>query len=75
MDPERFQAAYQRLRSLDERMTHKIRPRDAGFARLSPEQVEDRLHDLARYTLDLGDVVEELFQAIASRPQPPAPEE
>ena len=42
MDPQRFKATYQRLKALDERLTHKVRPRGGGsFARPGIEQIEE----------------------------------
>jgi hypothetical protein len=73
MDPQRLRDAYQKLQSLDERLTHKVRPRSGGtLVRPSPEHLEVALRDLASYTVELKEVVEELFLAIAGRAQPPA---
>jgi hypothetical protein len=70
MDPERFRDAYDRLRLLDERLTHRIRPRPGGgLLRPSSEQIEERLRDLASYVVDLKDILEELFEAIGGRPK------
>jgi cell division protein ZapA (FtsZ GTPase activity inhibitor) len=63
MDPHRLKDAYQKLQSLDERMTHKVRP--------STEQLEAAMRDLASYTVELKEVVQELFLAIASKPAAP----
>ena len=75
MDPQRLKAAYQKLQSLDDRMTYKVRPRGT-LNRSMPEQLEASLRDLATYTVELKEVVEELFIAIGSRPpegsRPPA---
>jgi hypothetical protein len=72
MDPQRLKDAYQKLQSLDERMSHKIRPaRGGAFLRPTPEQMEVSLRDLATYTLELKEVVQELFLSIASKPSPP----
>jgi hypothetical protein len=69
MDPQRLKDAYQKLQSLDERMSHKIRPRPGGpLVRPSPEQLEVALRDVATYTLELKEVVQELFLSIASKP-------
>ena len=70
MDPQRLKDAYQKLQSLDERMTHKVRPRAAGplsSSRPGTEQMEQSLKDLASYTVELKEVVQELFLAIASK--------
>lgn len=72
MDPQRLKAAYEKLKLLDERLTYKVRPRSGGpLTRPSHEQLEATVRDLATYTVELKEVVEELFVAIASRP--PAP--
>jgi hypothetical protein len=73
MDPQRMQAAYEKLQVLDDRMTHKVRPRPGGpMLRPSPEQLEQTVRDLAAYTVELKEVIQELFVAIGSRPQAPA---
>jgi hypothetical protein len=72
MDPQRLKDAYQKLQTLDDRMTHKVRPRSGGsLTRPSSEQLEQSLRDLASYTVELKEVVQELILAIASKP--PAP--
>src|SRR5947199_7901374 len=69
MDPQRLKDAYQKLQSLDERMTHKVRPRPGGpLVRPSLEQLEIAHRDLANYTLELKEVVQELFLSIAGKP-------
>jgi hypothetical protein len=75
MDPQRLKEAYQKLQSLDERLTHKVRPRSSGsMTRPSAEQLEQGMRDLATYTVELKEVVQELFLAIAGRsPQGPPP--
>lgn len=69
MDPQRMKDAYQKLQSLDERLTYKIRPRSGGpLVRPNPEQLEQALRDLSSYTVELKEVVQELFLAIAGKP-------
>jgi hypothetical protein len=69
MDPDRFRAAYQRLQSLDERLSYKVRPRShATLSRATQEQLEDRVRDLAEYTLELKEIMDDMFQAIAAAP-------
>ena len=69
MDPQRLKDAYQKLQSLDERMTHKIRPRPGGaLVRPSAEQLEAALRDVSNYTIELKEVIQELFLSIASKP-------
>jgi hypothetical protein len=72
MDAQRLKDAYQRLQSLDDRLTHKVRPRAGGsLVRPSPEHLELALRDLATYTVELKEIVEQLVLAIAGRPQSP----
>ncbi len=74
MDAQRLKDAYQKLQSLDDRLTYKVRPRSGGaLTRPSPEHLELALRELATYTVELKEVVEELFLSIAGRPQPPTP--
>lgn len=72
MDPQRLKDAYQKLQLLDERMTHKVRPRPGGgLVRPTTEQLEQSLRDLSYYTIELREVVQELFLAIAGKPKAP----
>lgn len=72
MDPQRLKQVYQRLESLDERMTYKVRPRSGGsLTRASVEMLEEKHRQLAEYTVELKEVVQELIVAIATRPKPP----
>lgn len=72
MDPQRLKNAYDQLNSLDERLTHRVRPRAGGsLLRADTERLEERLRDLAAYTVELKEVVAELILAVASRPAPP----
>ncbi len=73
MDPQRLKDAYQKLQLLDERLTHKVRPRSGGsMVRPTPEMLEQSMRDLATYTVELKEIVHELFLAIAGKPQPPS---
>jgi hypothetical protein len=73
VDAQRLKDAYQKLRSLDDRLTYKVRPRPGGpLVRPSPEHLEVALRDLAAYTVELKEIVEELFLAIAGRPKDPS---
>ena len=68
MDPQRLKDAYQKLQMLDERLTYKVRPKAGGaMTRPNPEQLEQGLRDLATYTVELKEVVHELFLAIAGK--------
>jgi hypothetical protein len=72
MDAQRLKDAYQRIQSLDDRLTHKVRPRSGGgLVRPSPDLLEQGLRDLAAYTIELKEIVEELILAIAGRPKDP----
>lgn len=70
MDAQRLKEAYQKLQSLDDRLTHKVRPRPGGsLVRPSPEHLEVAMRDLATYTIELKEIVQELILAIAGRPK------
>ena len=68
MDPARFKAAYDRLQALDERLTYRVRPRAGAFSRPTHEQLEERFRDLANYTVEIKEILADLFQAIAAKP-------
>lgn len=68
MDPDRLKRTYERLVLLDERLTHKVRPRDRGtLSRHDPDRAEHQLRDLATYTVELKEIVGELILSIGSR--------
>jgi hypothetical protein len=68
MDPERLKATYAKLQSLDERMTYKVRPRTGrSLSRAGADQLEERHRDLANYTVELKEVVQELILSIGSK--------
>jgi hypothetical protein len=72
MDAQRFKDAWERLDLLDSRLTHRVRPRPGGgLMRPSTEQLEVELRDLAAYTVELKDVLRDLFAAIGA-PSPAA---
>lgn len=72
MDPTRFRDTYGRLQALDERLTHRIRRRGRGTLRApTTEEVDEGLRDLGEYTVELKEIVRELFLAIGSKPQKP----
>ena len=73
MDPNRLKEAYQQLQLLDDRLTHKVRPRPGGaLVRPTPEMLELQLRDLATYTVEIKDILQELFLSIASAPPAPS---
>ena len=70
MDPQRLKDAYQKLQLLDERLTYKVRPKPGStLSRPTSEQLEQSLRDLSAYTVELKEVVQELFLAIAGKPK------
>ncbi len=66
MDGNRLRETFQRLESLDERLTYKIRPRSM-VSMVSPtaDQVDDKLRDLAGYTIELKEIMREFMLAFA----------
>ncbi|MEM1247777.1 MAG: hypothetical protein AAGK22_15490 [Acidobacteriota bacterium] len=66
MDAQKFREAYAKLQAADDRLTYRVRPRRSQ-SRLSQEQLEDRTNDLADLVLELKEVLDELFQAIAGK--------
>lgn len=68
MDNQRFREAYARLQRLDEGSTYKLRNRGRSPNRLSTEQLEDRVQEMATYTLELKEILQELFLAIGTKP-------
>ena len=42
------------------------------MVRPTPEMLEQSMRDLAIYTIELKEIVHELFLAIAGKPQPPS---
>ena len=67
MDAQRFKDAYERLETLDERLTHKLRPR-SSLKQPSIEQLAEQMRDAQQYVLEMKDIVRDLFQAIAAKP-------
>ena len=72
MDPKRLKRAFQKLESLDDRMTYKVRRGSGSLSRLTVEQLEERHRDLAEYTVELKDILRETILAVGSRPKPPS---
>ncbi|HUO86818.1 MAG TPA: hypothetical protein VM617_05465 [Thermoanaerobaculia bacterium] len=74
MDPQRLKHVYEKLQLLDERLTHRVRPRaSASLVRPDTERLDERLRDLATFTVELKEIVAELILAIASRPPAAGP--
>ena len=72
MDANRFKETYARLEALDDRLTYRIRSKSVkARSAPTPEQLDERVRDVAEMLLDLKDIVRELMQAIAARPQAP----
>jgi hypothetical protein len=67
MDPDRFKEAWMRLEVLDDRLAYRIKLRNRPSASPSNEQLDERLRDLAELSLELKDVVRELFLALGTK--------
>lgn len=68
MDATRFKETWERLELLDQRLSHRIRPRPGGgLMRPSTEQLEVEHRELAAYTLELKEILRELFLAIGAQ--------
>jgi len=67
MDAKRFKEAYEKLQILDDRSTYKVRPRSGSLSHATIEQLEERHRDLANYTIELKEILEELFLAIGGK--------
>ena len=66
MDPAKLQAVYQRLDMLDDRLSHRVRPRQpVNMGRLTPQLMEERLRDLSEFSIELKDIVRDLLRSIA----------
>lgn len=68
MDPQKIKETYQRLQSLDERLTYRVRPRGGSLTRPSSDQLEEKMRDLANFTVELKEIVDDLIVGIAARP-------
>ena len=72
MDANRFRETYARLEALDDRLTYRIRSKSVkARSAPTPEQLDERVRDVAEMVLDLKDIVRELMLAIAGKPQAP----
>lgn len=67
MDPQRVKDVYERLELLDDRLGHRLRAR-GGPARATPEQLEEKVRDLAEFTSELRTLVKDLIVALTARP-------
>lgn len=70
MDAQRLKEAFQKLESLDDRLTYKIRPRAGQMLSPTADQVDDKLRELAKYTIELKEIVREFMLAFARRRKP-----
>jgi hypothetical protein len=73
MDPKRLKDVHDRLESLDDRLSYRLRGRTAGPGRASLEQIEDRLRDVTESTLELRTLVMDLLLGLVSKPDPEPP--
>jgi radical SAM superfamily enzyme len=69
VDPNRFKETYARLEVLDDRLTYKVRNKSIRGRGTDPEQLDERVRDVAEYLLELKDIVRELMLSIASKPE------
>jgi hypothetical protein len=67
VDPNRFKETYSRLELLDDRLSYRVRSR-AQARGTTPEQLDERMRDMAEMLLELKDVVRELMLSIAGKP-------
>ena len=73
MDPKRLKDVHDRLESLDDRLSYRLRARNSNPGRASLEQVEDRLRDVTEYTLELRTLVLDLLLGLVAKPDPEPP--
>lgn len=68
MDVAKLQEVYLRLDALDDRLTHRVRPRQAAnMGRLTGELMEARVRDLSQYTVELKEIVRDLAESLKNR--------
>ncbi len=66
MDVTKLKHVYDRLDHLDDRLTHRVRPRQpANMGRLTPDLMEARVKDLSQFTVELKEIVRELVESLA----------
>lgn len=66
MDVDKIKHVCDRLDILDDRLTHRVRPRQpANMGRLNPQLMEERVKDLSAYTVELKEIVRELAESLA----------
>lgn len=71
MDPQKMKEAYQKLESLDERLTYKIRSRGTTV-QPTTDQLNNKLNEVATYTIELKEILHDFMLAFATRrPEPP----
>lgn len=75
MNADQFKEAYVRLQLLDERLTHRVRPRGGSLTRPSLDQLEEKVRELAEYTVEMKEILDDLFRAIAAPAQGSKPAE
>lgn len=75
MDSKRFHEALERLQALDEVSTYRVRPKAGAMRRLNIDQIAEQQKDLAEYTINLKEILHELFHAIATPNKPAEPTE
>jgi hypothetical protein len=74
MDPQKMKEAYQKLESLDERLTYKIRARGTTV-QPTTDQLNNKLNEVATYTIELKEILQDFMLAFATRrPEGPPPQ-
>jgi hypothetical protein len=66
VDPNRFKETFAKLELLDDRLSYRVRSR-AQNRGTTPEQLDERMRDMAEFVLELKDVVRELMLSIAGK--------
>jgi len=69
MDPNRLKEAYQKIESLDDRLSYKIRPQSSFMSSPTTDQLDAKLKDLAHFSLELKDILREVILAFAKKPE------
>ncbi len=73
MDVTKLKHVYDRLDLLDDRLTHRVRPRQpVNMGRLTPQLMEERVKTLSEYTVELKEIVRELVESLVGLQTPRA---
>lgn len=66
---EKLKEAYQRLELLDDRLTHRIRPRISSMVTPSADRLDAKIRELAEYTVELKEILREFMLAFSKDPK------